>query len=1139
MHEFAMTAAGVAGATRFVGVIACLLMSSSLAPVPSEAGGGPQNVLVIVNGRSDSSVAIANTYQRVREIPEGNIFFLPTNNAAALYTTGAAADLRRTLSAALFRTNILWPALGYIRSAGLTNQIDYLVFSSDIPTRIDAQSETNASLGLMGSAVFAVTAMAAYADLVEPPNSASNMSSAALWYRGTTYVPGSASTESTNLTHAAAWGTAGKRYYVSTVLGWTDVFGNTVDEVTRSLARARQADGTRPSGTVYLDANGDIRGTTRSWQFASASNEIADLGVACTIISNNPSPYSLVNKPDVLGGMMGAAAPFVPAGSAFVPGSLVESLTSFSGILDYSGVGQFRMSQHIGVGVAGTSGTVSEPYAVSGKFPAARMHAHYARGCSMGEAFYLSVNQPYHLLVMGDPLCRPHAFVPTVTVTNLSENDVVTGTLEFGAWASTGSTNGIAGFELFLDGVLVPGFASNGVFNLDTTQIPDGWHEARVVAYEASAVRTQGACMVPFRVNNSGEQVLVDATNHVVAAEGPDVAIDVAPSGGSPATIEVRKGIRVLATVAGTGGTVSIPTSDLGAGRSVLRAVATMGSGAVRSAAVLVDVQAPADVTPPVLVDYRIYTGTNSSLRGLLRTKPVYRHQDWIFLDLRFSEPLGLTNQQLTVGPGTSAPFPLQWNGMASTNRLPDLNSTTNPVVWRYQVSDTRDPEGLVPVVIAMQDDAGHTTSVTNFIPTDYTPPVVTQMWVVPSIALPGQTVRVHAAVSEALATHPLARLGAVPTAPSFIDGTRYQYLVAAGAAPSTNRLFFTNVWDLAENTNDTFEWTDTFEGKSLGVNLTNDTRWISYGGGTYRMRGFVTNAVLPPGSTRSAVFSDIPGNTNQLYTFKFPGRRTCATAEFDVYLDDRNPTSNADFRVRNSQGTTSRREVELLLTQATPTTWRVGISGPSPLGTVYYTNDLPVQTWHRIGYANDVVKETFSIWLDGIALATDVPYTASYTNLPWVDGVNFYSASLDEDVYIDNLVVSDSSASLLVSEDSDGDGIPDAWELRYFEDLDRVSAEGDADGDGCGDRDEWLSGTHPGQPGSCLRTVQVGAGPPGTGIGSVVFDTVPGHVYEVQHSADLADWQAVSTNFADATPMTVDLGGAGTNGYWRLRVLP
>ncbi|OQW95728.1 MAG: hypothetical protein BWK77_06980 [Verrucomicrobia bacterium A1] len=312
------------------------------------AGGGSQNVLVIVNGQSDSSLQIANAYQQQRGIPERNLLYLESSNTAAFYTTGAAGDLRRTITSASFRTNLLWPALGYIRAQGLTNQIDYLVFSSDIPTRVDGSSESNATAGIAGSATFALTAMASFADLVELPNSASNMSLTMATYRGSTYSAAQPSTLTTNLTHATVWSNASppraRQYYMSTLLGWTDTMGN------------------------------------------------------------SPSK----------------------AGSTFMPGSLVESLTSWSGILDASAYGQFRMTQHLGLGVAGTSGSVTEPYAISGKFPAARMHAHYARGCSLGEAFYQSVSTPYHLLIMGDPLCRPFAQIPEVTVTNLSDGDTVT-----------------------------------------------------------------------------------------------------------------------------------------------------------------------------------------------------------------------------------------------------------------------------------------------------------------------------------------------------------------------------------------------------------------------------------------------------------------------------------------------------------------------------------------------------------------------------------------------------------------------------------------------------------------------------------------------------------------------------------------
>ncbi|MGH1542729.1 MAG: CSLREA domain-containing protein [Arenicella sp.] len=44
---------------------------------------------------------------------------------------------------------------------------------------------------------------------------------------------------------------------------------------------------------------------------------------------------------------------------------------------------------------------------------------------------------------------------------------------------------------------------------------------------------------------------------------------------------------------------------------------------------------------------------------------------------------------------------------------------------------------------------------------------------------------------------------------------------------------------------------------------------------------------------------------------------------------------------------------------------------------------------------------------------------------------------------------------------DTDGDGLPDAWEMEHFGDLDQ-DGSGDADGDGVSDYDEYLQGTDP-----------------------------------------------------------------------------
>lgn len=51
----------------------------------------------------------------------------------------------------------------------------------------------------------------------------------------------------------------------------------------------------------------------------------------------------------------------------------------------------------------------------------------------------------------------------------------------------------------------------------------------------------------------------------------------------------------------------------------------------------------------------------------------------------------------------------------------------------------------------------------------------------------------------------------------------------------------------------------------------------------------------------------------------------------------------------------------------------------------------------------------------------------------------------------------------VLTAQDSDADGLPDWWELRYFGNLDQV-ADGDPDADGFTNTYEYANGTHPGQ---------------------------------------------------------------------------
>ena len=99
-----------------------LLFVSVLAwPARASAGGGPENVLVVVNPRSQDSLCIANYYAKLRQIPADNLLFLPWDPQAD------------TTDIDTFRRQILSPILHLIENRRLGGQIDAIVYSSDFP----------------------------------------------------------------------------------------------------------------------------------------------------------------------------------------------------------------------------------------------------------------------------------------------------------------------------------------------------------------------------------------------------------------------------------------------------------------------------------------------------------------------------------------------------------------------------------------------------------------------------------------------------------------------------------------------------------------------------------------------------------------------------------------------------------------------------------------------------------------------------------------------------------------------------------------------------------------------------------------------------------------------------------------------
>lgn len=108
---------------RMAGAIVGLMMTVSIAQT-SLAGGGPENVFLVVNGQSRSSKVIANHYVSLRNIPPSNVIYL------------TSVPTKEIIPLADFREKILEPVLQAMVTRQISGTIDYIIYSSDFPTRI-------------------------------------------------------------------------------------------------------------------------------------------------------------------------------------------------------------------------------------------------------------------------------------------------------------------------------------------------------------------------------------------------------------------------------------------------------------------------------------------------------------------------------------------------------------------------------------------------------------------------------------------------------------------------------------------------------------------------------------------------------------------------------------------------------------------------------------------------------------------------------------------------------------------------------------------------------------------------------------------------------------------------------------------
>jgi len=97
------------------------------------AGGGPENLLLVVNGDSPVSLQIANTYVQLREIPPQHVLWLQD----IPYPDSITIDT--------FRNRIWKPIREFITEHGLEDEIDIIAYSADFPYAVNFSADLKAN----------------------------------------------------------------------------------------------------------------------------------------------------------------------------------------------------------------------------------------------------------------------------------------------------------------------------------------------------------------------------------------------------------------------------------------------------------------------------------------------------------------------------------------------------------------------------------------------------------------------------------------------------------------------------------------------------------------------------------------------------------------------------------------------------------------------------------------------------------------------------------------------------------------------------------------------------------------------------------------------------------------------------------
>ncbi len=190
------------------------------------------------------------------------------------------------------------------------------------------------------------------------------------------------------------------------------------------------------------------------------------------------------------------------------------------------------------------------------------------------------------------------------------------------------------------------------------------------------------------------------------------------------------------------------------------------------------------------------------------------------------------------------------------------------------------------------------------------------------------------------------------------------------------------------------------------------------------------------------------------------------------------------------------------------------------------YSNQTVIDTgysmdtskWVRIQVQSDYVAKKWSLWADGVNVVSNFGFYS--TELAGLSKINFRSYD-NSTLYVDDVRVSTDTWNPLPG-DSDGDKLPDDWEILYFDSPNISDGAGDYDVDGMSDGGEEIAGTDPTNPDSLFGIS--GTASPGSSDFVISWSSVAGRLYSLSSSTNLKEgvWDIIETNILATPPENV-----------------